>query len=223
LCTTNGYWSQVRSLRLLGPEWNFLFRELLGKLPSVRLGQVPKNQPKFSSFGRPFLLFEMLPEGMTNSQWLALILGLFEIIIAAPHHLHGDYIKNATNHESIADPFFFNNDQGRFMWAAFVAVLGLQRLQYAFTPVRKEGKFHWPWVFLVATHCLETALWYKLAMEQPFWSSSTNGNTSIGAVNPRDMFIWSVTLSGEVQHKLTNFVMLVGVPLITLSFATWGP
>ena len=164
----------------------------------------------------------MLPEQMTNTQWLALILGLFEIIVVAPNHLYGDHTQNAVNHESITSEFFFSDPSGRYMWVAFVVVLGLQRLQYAFTPVPKD-KFHWPWVFLVATHCLETALWYKLAMEQPFWSSSTNGNTSIGAVNPRDMFIWSVTLSGEVQHKLTNFVMLVGVPLITLSFATWGP
>ena len=48
---------------------------------------------------------DMLPEEMTNSQWLALVLGLFEVIIAAPNHLNGDHISNAANHESIADSF----------------------------------------------------------------------------------------------------------------------
>ena len=110
------------------------------------------------------------------------------------------------------------------MWAAFVALLGLQRLQYAFTPISKVGnKFHWPWAFLVAAHCLETALWYKLALEQPFWSSRNIGLGNIGAMKPRDLFLWSITLSGEMPHKVTNFVLLTGVPLITISFAMWGP
>ena len=168
---------------------------------------------------------KMLPEHMTNTQWLALILGMFEIIVAAPNHLYGDHTQNAVNHESIASDFFFSDPSGRYMWVAFVVVLGLQRLQYAFTPVPKD-KFHWPWVFLVATHCAEMALWYNLALQQPYWRNATGGASTaktIGAFNPRDIFLWSVTLSGDMPHKLTNFVMLVGVPLITASFGAWGP
>lgn len=165
----------------------------------------------------------MFPWPKTNSQWLALVLGLFELIIAAPNHLTGDHMMESHNHENIASEFFFLNPQGRYMWAAFVTLLGLQRLSYAFTPVPENSKqFHWPWLVLVMTHLLETCLWYALAMNQPYWSTLNSSVLRTG-LNPKNMFLYSVTFSGSMPYAVSNFVLLVGVPLITASFAIWGP
>ena len=163
---------------------------------------------------------------MTKSQWLALVLGLFELVVAVPTQLMQEKrIVSKKQFVALLPRFFFEDKAGIAMFAAIGLLLGFQRLGYACLSTgkgndeEKRGRLFWPWVALVSTHCAEVWFWYSCAMDQPYWVSKTGFEKS-----PRDIFLAAllgVATSGEVG--LQSFVILCGVPLVTACFAFWGP
>ena len=161
---------------------------------------------------------------MTKSQWLALILGLFEMIVAVPATLNPQGREvNKKGMEGLLPPFFFDTNEGVYVLAAVGLFLGFQRLQYAAIHTGEEGaknreKLFIPWVALVFTHFAETVMWYACAMNQPYWRTPLG--TSMSA---RDIFLGSIMRMTYGDVGLQNFVLLAGVPLVAASFAFWGP
>ena len=125
----------------------------------------------------------------------------------------------------ILPPFFFESNEGAYTLAALGLFLGFQRIGYACIRTDEEGgsdknreKLFLPWGALVFTHYAETLLWYSCAMNQPYW------RTKLGTtMSARDIFLSSLMRITYGSVGLQNFVLLVGLPLITISFTFWGP
>jgi hypothetical protein len=161
---------------------------------------------------------------MTRSQWLALLLGVFELAIAVPNLFSADRMHTKAAYSAILPSFFFDEWTGVYMFAAFLSALGAQRLSYAFIvadpKVDGDKKLFWPWTTLVFTHTAETMLWYACAREQPYFGTMRGSGNPL---MPKNMFLLACTQATKGNQGLVNFVLLCGVPLITASFALWGP
>ena len=159
-------------------------------------------------------------KNMTRSQWMALILGFYELIIAAPTQLNpATRASNQVTMSELLPAFFFQNNSGIYFFATFSIILGLQRIGYATIESKGDkSKMFFPWVCLVLTHVVETMFWYATAMNQPRWQIRNSKN--MGA---RDMFLTALLTLNSSNEGITNFILLCGVPLTTISFAFWGP
>ncbi len=101
---------------------------------------------------------------------------------------------------------FYNSRVTRLLFVAYILTLGFQRLTYAFSDLS-----FLPWVLVVATHTVESYLWWELALSADYLKNTTLND-----------FILRI-LTFKSQEEIHLFILLLLVPTFVVIFTLVGP
>ena len=132
------------------------------------------------------------------SKGLSLFLGLFEFVAVS------QFLIKGAEEDHVARLFVLN-PASRILYAGFICFLGLQRLTYA---TGNGGVLSW--ICLCLTHVIETVVFYALTFEAE-------------SLKNRDAILSFLLSTIKLEKGKNNFILLILVPIIALSFIVAGP